>query len=88
MPDKCQWFTNLFTENSKCLTEICWFTNLMTLVDPVICLFFKSVFIGEGAIAALKSQRNVIAVEEDPILISNIRKKLTKLVMPDAPHDE
>ena len=48
----------------------------MTLVDLVICLSFKSVFIGEGAIAALKSQRNVIAVEEDPILISNIRKKL------------
>ena len=50
--------------------------------------FSSNLFIGEGAIAALKSQRNVIAVEEDPILISSIRKKLTKLVMPDGPHDE
>ena len=59
--------------------------------DDLSCVYYSfssNLFLGEGAIAALKLQRNVIVVEEDPILISSIRKKITKLVMPDGPHDE
>ena len=34
--------------------------------------FSSNLFIGEGVIAALKSQQNVIAVEQELIIISNI----------------
>ena len=53
--------------------------------DDLSCVYYSfssNLFIGEGVIAALKSQRNVIAVEEDPILISSIRKKRSVLKIP------
>ena len=52
-----------------------------------VCLVFNhpsfssNLFIGKGANAALKSQQNVIPVEQDPIISSNISNALMANMM-------